>query len=136
MILTLVLVVSLAVPDPILTPGDTRPLDTAQICAIRWGRDVRHVTQTMKVKACQAYKAVECPGPRWELDHLVSRELGGADTIKNLWPQPIREARLKDRLENRLHKMMCAGTLSLLAVQDCIRDWISCYLSVFGRTPQ
>lgn len=60
-----------------------------------WGKDVRHVTQAMKIRVCQRYGARACPGPAWELDHLVSRELGGADTETNLWPQPITEARKK-----------------------------------------
>jgi hypothetical protein len=47
-------------------------------------------------------------GRRCEIDHLISRELGGADDVKNFWPQPYGthawNAVLKDRVENRLHK--------------------------------
>jgi 5-methylcytosine-specific restriction endonuclease McrA len=42
-----------------------------------------------------------------EVDHLISRELGGADATDNLWPQPYTQhpgAHEKDRLENQLHK--------------------------------
>jgi hypothetical protein len=42
-----------------------------------------------------------------EIDHLISRELGGADEVANLWPQSYGgqpwNAVLKDKLENRLH---------------------------------
>lgn len=48
-----------------------------------------------------------------EIDHLISRELGGADVMENLWPQAYVtspwKAVLKDKLENQLHKEMCAG---------------------------
>lgn len=49
-----------------------------------------------------------CGGPHGcEVDHLISLELGGANAIENLWPQPFDgkwNAHVKDRLELRLHK--------------------------------
>jgi hypothetical protein len=67
----------------------------------------------------------------YELDHLVPRELGGADDVANLWPQKWTgpyNARQKDRLENALHRAVCAGELSLHDAQESIRrDWLSSY---------
>jgi hypothetical protein len=37
-----------SLPKPDVTPGKVRPLTTAQTCSIKWGRDRRHVTNTMK----------------------------------------------------------------------------------------
>ena len=37
------------VPDPRLTPGVVRPgLTKAKICAIKWGKDERHVTAVIE----------------------------------------------------------------------------------------
>lgn len=120
-------------PDLAATPGVVVLHEAEKVCAVHWGKDVRHVTQTMKRRVCVHYGAGACPGPRWELDHLVSRELGGADDERNLWPQPIREARIKDRLENWLHRQVCAGRLTLAAAQRCIRDdWTRCYAAHLG----
>ena len=59
-----------------------------------------------------------------EIDHLISRELGGADEINNLWPQAYGtspwNAVLKDTLENRLHKELCAGKISLKKARDLL----------------
>ncbi len=118
----------LHLPNPQLTPGKTVAITTTEVCATTWGRDVRHVTQRMKVEVCQRYGAHQCPGPKWEVDHLVPRELGGADHVDNLWPQMIAEARLKDRLENFLHRAVCNGFLSLEEAQQGIRtDWTQQY---------
>lgn len=115
-------------PDPEETPGVIALHDTKQVCGRKWGLDVRHVTQAMKKHVCLKYGARECPGPKWEVDHLVSRELGGADHVKNLWPQPITEARKKDWLENAAHRAVCAGTLTLGHTQAAIRnDWTTLY---------
>jgi putative intracellular protease/amidase len=53
----------------------------------------------------------------------VPRELGGADDERNLWPQPLAEARVKDRQENALHRAVCAGTVTLAAAQAQMRQW-------------
>jgi hypothetical protein len=67
------------------------------ICAKSWGRDARHVMAKMERKVFERYgltgnadKACkrDAHGRRCEIDHLVSRELGGADDVLNLWPQP------------------------------------------------
>jgi hypothetical protein len=76
-------------------------------------------------------------GRRCEIDHLISRELGGADDVRNLWPEAYgtspRNAVRKDRLENALHKEVCAGGLTLEAAQKAIAtDWIAAYQQRFG----
>lgn len=118
----------LHLPNPHLTPGKTVTISKADLCSTKWGKDVRHVSLSMKKQVCLRYGVHACPGPSWEIDHLVSRELGGADDVANLWPQPIEEARKKDQLENRLHKLVCAGTVTLPAAQSAIReDWTRAY---------
>lgn len=114
-------------PDALVTPGLSAlggGSAQAHACTVKWSKDVRHVTLKMKRTVCAAYGARACPGPRWEVDHLVPRQLLGADDITNLWPQPIAQARLKDRLENALHKDVCAGRLSIERAQHILRtDW-------------
>lgn len=131
-----VLAGDLLLPDPHATPGDVAITDLKRLCSTKWGKDARHVTPAMKRHVCAAYGAKECPGPKWEVDHLISRELGGADTVKNVWAQPWKQARVKDRLENRLHKEVCAGARLLQDTQWRIaRDWTELYREVFGHDP-
>ena len=81
-----------------------------------------------------------------EIDHLISRELGGADDIKNLWPEcyePVNKnrgkqsdgAHKKDRLENELHKRVCTPrSMTLLRGYQTkmASDWIALYREIYG----
>ncbi len=132
-------------PDPMLTPGVVREdLSVMEICAIKWGKDKRAVTASMKKQVFARYglKGNTCKadshGRHCEIDHLISRELGGADDILNLWPQAYGtkpwNAGLKDRLENQLHKEVCAGSITLDDAQNEIRtDWTVPYQRYFGK---
>ena len=69
---------------------------------------------------------------RCELDHLVSLELGGADTLDNIWPQcgppdmklAKRYFKIKDGVENYLAAKVRAGRISLKDAQHGIAaDW-------------
>jgi hypothetical protein len=75
-------------------------------------------------------------GPCCEFDHLVSREIGGADVVENLWPQPWTEAKKKDQPENLLHKLVCDGKVPLKTVQAAIAsDWAKAYTKYEGHAP-
>jgi hypothetical protein len=127
---------ALTLPQPQLTPGVTRPLTTAQVCSIKWGTDRRHVTTTMRRQVLAAYGVAWDDRGRYELDHLVPRELGGADDVRNLFPQPWAAAHLKDRAENAAHRAVCAGTLSLAVAQrQMARDWTVLYRRLVGPLP-
>lgn len=138
-------------PDPMLTPGKlVDGMTTEKVCTTKWGKDERFVTAKMKREVTEAYHfdVNDCPLTlykgqmvhRSEMDHLYSRELGGADDVKNIWPQcyePVPDdkswqlngAHKKDALENKLHNLVCVQrTMSLEQAQDCIAsDWVDCY---------
>ena len=106
-----------------LTPGALRPLSTSQVCRTRWSLDRRHVTLTMKRAVAAAYGVRWADRGRYEFDHLIPRELGGADAVANLWPQRWPDAKVKDREENRLHRAVCAGQIPLGEAQERMRAW-------------
>lgn len=122
-------------PDSSVTPGEADwSLTAEKLCAadFRTGTE-RHVTEGQKKRVCAEYGQDEgCPGSGFEIDHLISIELGGANSDANLWPQPVDAAGVigfhaKDVVENRLHRLVCQGKLSLKAAQSCIADnWYGC----------
>ncbi len=68
---------------------------------------------------------------QYEVDHLISLELGGSNDIANLWPEaanPRPGFHEKDQVENYLHDQVCSGKLSLQqAQQEIATDWQSVY---------
>lgn len=123
------LALALSVPNPTLTPGVVRPINGGQVCGTRWSTDRRHVTEAMKREIAARYGLKRSDikargkGPCCEIDHLIPRELGGADHVDNLWAQPWIEALKKDVEETRLHRAVCRGELTLAAAQDRMRHW-------------
>jgi hypothetical protein len=124
-------------PDPTVTPGALRDLSTATVCATKWGTDRRHVTVAMKRHVAEAYGVAWADRNCCEFDHLVPRSLGGADSEANLYPQPWPEARLKDRLEIRLSRLVCTGAIQLAEAQYAVRtNWLAAYERYVGNLPR
>jgi hypothetical protein len=138
-------------PDPLLTPGVTDPAVSqanigTTICVSGYTSGVRPpVSYTNALKASQiaAYGYADTALGDYEEDHLISLELGGSprDPL-NLWPEPHSAAlpdgtpagsTVKDRLENDLHRAVCAGSLSLAQAQEEIAtDWVGAWIAA-GR---
>lgn len=140
-----------SLPDPTRTPGRVNPMVTQDnigttICRRGWTRTMRPpeaVTENLKRAQVAAFGYVDRRLPDYEEDHLIPLELGGApDDPANLWPQPRHPAdgwgaALKDRLERRLHFLVCHGRLSLRVAQHAIaQNWEEAYvLFMPGRGP-
>jgi len=128
------------VPDPARTPGAALDVTAADICVPGYARKVRNVPAAVKRQAYAEYGILSHQPGDYEVDHLISLELGGSNSIRNLWPQSYRthpwNARVKDALENNLHKRVCAGTLDLTTAQGVIAsNWVSGYRKYVRPTP-
>lgn len=121
-------------PDPALTPGATLEVTEADVCTPGYTEKVRDVPASVRQRAFEEYRTEYVPRA-YELDHLISLELGGSNSLKNLWPEPydiLWNAHVKDALENRLHREVCEGRLSLAVAQRQIAsNWIAAYQSHF-----
>jgi hypothetical protein len=124
------------VPDRNLTPGATRRISLADVCSMDHEEVVREVPTALRQEIFQEYGIVNPHSPDYEIDYLIAPGLGGADDIHNLWPEPYTtetwNAHVKDALEERLHRMVCAGKLDLSTAQsDIASDWIAAYKKYF-----
>jgi len=102
---------------------------------------VRNVPQTEKFAVEREYGlAPAYYGSSLEIDHIVPLELGGSNAIANLFPERVNARpgyHVKDRLEDRLHQLVCAGTMSLATARAGIaRNWPALYRKVFGVSPR
>ena len=128
---------SAAVPDSDLpnrsiTPGSVRDHVVSDVCTPDYARHARHVTLEERHDVFARYHVPYALHSQYELDHLIPLEIGGSNRESNLWPQPRSgewSSRRKDRLENRLHDLVCRGGLPIVAAQRAIAEnWVAAYL--------
>lgn len=124
-------------PNPSLTPGAAFANATPQrICQSGYARSVRDVSPQQKRQVYDEYGIPQHTPGQYEVDHLISLELGGSNDTKNLWPEPYNGpagAHEKDGLENYLHGQVCSARLPLAQAQQQIaRDWYAAWLQA-GR---
>ncbi|MEN3371381.1 MAG: hypothetical protein V7609_3524 [Verrucomicrobiota bacterium] len=114
-------------PNPKLTPGRVA----------RGDEDRRGVTPQMERKVFSRYRLPWSRRAQFKIDHLIPLELGGADSIDNLWPQSLRtkpygtdrKELLTDVLQNRIAKRQ----ITLEQAQEQIRtDWIDAFIDHLG----
>jgi hypothetical protein len=127
-------------PDARKTPGAVLEVSLHDVCTAGYTRRVRDVPESVKKQVYTLYGiAYHKPG-EYEVDHLISLELGGSNSVANLWPESYLSepwnAHVKDKLENRLHKLICDGTIDLKTAQAAIAsDWIAAYRKYVGPDP-
>jgi hypothetical protein len=136
-------------PNPHISPGEVRTTDLNIVCG-ESAQDFRNTTESLKKRVYAAYDTAPHSGvcqdatrrtkkgkeisEGCEIDHIISLELGGADTKENLFPQPYNPpsgfgAHAKDRVENYLHEQVCKRGMPLAEAQKKIAtDWYQVYL--------
>jgi hypothetical protein len=125
------------IPYSNCTPGAINPTLTIEVL-----RDPRFTTRCVRDAATKEEEKVTTyewyhvarpsnnsgENQSCELDHLISLELGGADTLDNIWPQcgpsgvalPQRFFKEKDTVENFLAMQVREGRMDLTQVQKGI----------------
>jgi hypothetical protein len=129
------------VPDPNCTPGAINPTLTIEVLRDRsFTTECIRDVATMEEEKAITYEWYHLDHPSnndgddqiCELDHLISLELGGADTLENIWPQcgpsgvalAQRYFKQKDTVENFLAKQVREGRMDLSTAQKAIAiDW-------------
>ncbi|WP_259393740.1 hypothetical protein [Ralstonia pickettii] len=134
-------------PSPGLTPGAVDPRVTQAniretICVRGYTKTVRppqRFTRDLKARQIRQYGYADKRLRDYEEDHLVALEIGGSpDSSKNLWPQPRHVignwgSQAKDKLENRLHTLVCHRKISLAQAQwEMAHNWIAAYKRYVG----
>jgi hypothetical protein len=127
---------AMLLPDKNLTPGVTNPVSINDICSMDHDQVVRRVSEALQQQVFREYGLRGARVENYEVDYLISPGLGGADDIRNLWPEPRYNTTwnsfVKDQLEDYLHRSVCAGKLDLATAQkDLSTDWISAYKKYF-----
>jgi hypothetical protein len=115
-----------------LTPGMARPVTVAEVCGDDRQPRTRPIPMTVRDGVFERYGADVDRSSEYELDYLITPELGGTPDPGNLWPQPFSgtawNAYVKDELELHLHQLVCAGAIDVATAQrEIATDWIATY---------
>jgi hypothetical protein len=125
-------------PKTSLTPGATLPVTASEVCSADFAQRVPAIPASIQREVFEVYGIANPRLDAYEVDYLITPQLGGATNIRNLWPEPyhvpVWNAHVKDELEDRLHQMVCSGELELATAQrDIAANWISAYKKYFRR---
>ncbi|MDC2953927.1 hypothetical protein PO587_05620 [Streptomyces gilvifuscus] len=109
-----------------LDPAVTQSTIHYTICVRGWTAAVRPpsaLTEQLKRRQLAASGVSDKNPAHYEEDHIIPLELGGAASDPaNLRPVPVARARVDDRLENSLHRAVCAGSLTLPVAQTRVEE--------------
>ncbi len=124
-----------ALQDSACTPGAILTDATVEkICQSGYASSVRNVPESEKQQVYAEYGIASHTPGQYEVDHLVSLELGGSNDISNLWPEaaaPKPGFHEKDKVENYMHDQVCSGAISLSQAQIQIAtNWLQVYNSM------
>jgi Protein of unknown function (DUF3761) len=131
-----------ALPDRRCSPAGYYKLLTKKvICSSAFHTSaIRDVPQSEKFAVEREYgMAATYYGYSIEIDHIVPLELGGSNSIANLFPEPGKGSanyHFKDQAENRAKEWVCEGRLSLVvARRGFATNWEKLYRRLFGYGP-
>ena len=120
-----------SLPIGYLTPGATANVTVADLCS---GSEPTEaiVPLAVRQRVLQQYRMEHVPVAEYELDYLITPELGGIGDARNLWPERydsgLWNARVKDDLEELLSGLVCSGSIDLAVAQrEIATNWIEAY---------
>jgi hypothetical protein len=122
-------------PVAALTPGAVSSLTAAELCS--GTHAPRMVTAEIRRRVLVDYGMEGTPVDSYELDALVTPELGGTMDPENLWPQryaaPVWNAHVKDALEELFAERVCRDEMPLSQAQrEMATDWVAAYKRHFN----
>lgn len=117
----------LLLPNPKLTPGKI----------VRRDKDQHGVSAGMEQKVFKRYRIPWSRRGEFKIDHLIPVELGGADSVENLWPQNLTVkpygVERKELLTRCLQLRIAEGRITLAQAQTAMQeDWIDAFIDYLG----
>jgi anti-sigma factor RsiW len=124
-----------SLPISRFTPGATSNASARDLCSGSLPMR-RVVSVAVRQQVLQQYRMEHVAPSEYELDYLITPELGGVADARNLWPERydsgVWNARVKDDLERLLPSLICDGAVDLdLAQREIADNWIVAYKKHF-----
>jgi hypothetical protein len=99
-------------------------------------REQQEIPAAVRRAVLRDYGMEQVPSDEYELDYLITPELGGVPDARNVWPERygsrMWNAGVKDQLERLLPQLVCDRQVALETAQrDIARNWIAAYKKYF-----
>ena len=126
-----------AMPRPSLTPGETVAVTVQDVCTPSFPTERQMVIPAgLQQRVFEQYGIDGASPDAFEVDYLITPDLGGASSERNLWPEPyhntVWNARVKDELEVHLKNLVCSGKLDISTAQrELAGNWVAAYKKYF-----
>ena len=125
-----------SLPVSLLTPGAIADITAADLCSGAAPRRTG-VPAAVRQQVLRQYRMEHVPASEYELDYLITPELGGVADARNLWPERYESgpwnAHIKDDLERLLSRQVCSGSIDLAHAQhEIASNWIDAYKKHFN----
>jgi hypothetical protein len=128
---------AVSLPNRALTPGATRSVSLDEVCTAG-DEDLDPAVPASRQEAVFREYGISAARSEkdFQVDYLISPQLGGTDDVRNLWPQSYRQttwnASAKDALERHLYRLVCDRKIELAEAQrEISTDWIAAYRKYF-----
>jgi hypothetical protein len=111
---------------------------------VRQQIEARAISRPLESKVFERYRIAWEDRNKYVIDHFIPLELGGSNSLDNLWPELIHldvngkdlGAVTKHRLEDRLIDLVHSGVISLTEAQHATaEDWVKAYEKYVGPLP-
>jgi hypothetical protein len=114
-------------PNPVLTPGHLCTANDVDFLGRRYPEQIplctRNILPETKVAVLHQYNIPLADRDKYKIDHLIPLVLGGSNSIDNIWPQPIAEAKEKDKFVMDLYLRLKAGYITQQEAIQEIENW-------------
>ncbi len=115
-------------PDPRITPGALCTADDPNFDGYVYKENIPHCNRNFgEAKKAAVAKVYGVPQNQWsgyEFDHLIPLCAGGSNDVRNVWPEPLDHAKLKDAVEEHVCSGMRAGLMTQAQAVNTIFTWI------------
>jgi len=115
-------------PDPRVTPGGLCTANDPDFDGNVYGEQVPHCNRNFsnskKMAVARAYNVPPDQWSNYEFDHLIPLCAGGSNDVRNVWPEILSHAHMKDAVEDHVCSGMRAGLMSQKEAISTIFNWM------------